>query len=111
MGSIFPEPILRLPEAEIPVEGAVGYLSQGQGHQVVYMRFSKDVDLAEHAHRAQWGIIIDGRVDLTIGGTRRTYARGDNYFVPDGVKHHGHIHAGLTVVEFFDQPDRYKVKK
>jgi quercetin dioxygenase-like cupin family protein len=110
MHSVFPAPVLALPEADVPVDGARAYLSQGAGHQIIYMHFSKDVDLAEHSHRAQWGIIIDGKVDLAIGGVRRTYSRGDNYFVPDGVKHHGHIYAGLTVVEFFDQADRYKVK-
>jgi quercetin dioxygenase-like cupin family protein len=74
------------------------------------MHFSEDVDLAEHAHAAQRGIIIDGKVDLAIGGVLRTYVRGDNYFVPAGVKHHGHIYAGLVVVEYFDQADRYRLK-
>jgi len=111
MPGIFPEPILRLPEADIPIKGAKGYLSQGDGHQVLYMYFADDVELLEHAHRAQWGIILDGKVDLDIGGVLRTYGRGDNYYVPDGVKHHGHIYGGLRVVEYFDQADRYKVKK
>ncbi len=111
MSSAFPAPILALPEADVPVKGATGYLSQGDGHQVLYMYFGEDVDLAEHAHAAQWGVVIDGKVDLEIGGVMRTYGRGQNYFVPDGIKHHGHIYAGLKVVEFFDQADRYKVKK
>ena len=110
MSSVFPAPILALPEADVPVKGAKAYLSQGDGHQVIYMHFSEDVDLLEHAHKAQWGIIVDGRVDLDIGGVLRTYKKGDNYFVPDGVKHHGHIYAGLVVVEYFDQADRYKAK-
>jgi quercetin dioxygenase-like cupin family protein len=110
MSSPFPAPILALPEADVPVKGVKAYLSQGDGHQVIYMHFSEDVDLAEHSHRAQWGIIVDGKVDLEIGGVMRTYRRGDNYFVPDGVKHHGHIYAGLVVVEYFDQADRYRRK-
>ncbi len=110
MTTVFPAPILALPEADVPVKGVKAYLSQGDGHQIIYMHFSEDVDLPEHAHRAQWGIILDGKVDLDIGGVRRTYGKGQNYFVPDGVKHHGHIFAGLTVVEFFDQADRYKKK-
>lgn len=110
MTGAFPEPITRLPEADVPVKGVKAYLSQGDGHQIIYMHFSEDVDLAEHAHAAQWGVIVDGRVDLDIGGVMRTYGKGQNYFVPDGVKHHGHIYAGLTVVEFFDQADRYRPK-
>jgi quercetin dioxygenase-like cupin family protein len=110
MTTIFPVPIMALPEADIPIKGAKGYLSQGDGHQIIYMHFSEDVELVEHAHRAQWGIILDGKVDLDIGGIMRTYGKGQNYFVPGGVKHHGHIYAGLTVVEFFDQADRYRRK-
>lgn len=110
MNTVFPAPIIALPEADIPIKGAKGYLSQGDGHQIIYMHFSEDVELVEHAHRAQWGIILDGKVDLDIGGVMRTYGKGQNYFVPDGVKHHGHIYAGLVVVEYFDQADRYKRK-
>ena len=110
MSAAFPAPILALPEADLPMKGAVGYISQGDHHQVVYMHFGEDVPLAEHAHAAQWGIVLDGKVDLDIGGVMRTYSKGQNYFVPAGVKHHGHIYAGLTVVEFFDQVDRYKRK-
>ncbi|MGA9141456.1 MAG: cupin domain-containing protein [Methanocella sp.] len=110
MTTVFPAPIMALPEADVPVKGVKAYLSQGDGHQIIYMHFSEDVDLPEHAHAAQWGIILDGKVDLDIGGVKRTYGKGQNYFVPDGVKHHGHIYAGLTVVEFFDQADRYKRK-
>ena len=108
---IFPEPVRSLPEAEVPIAGCKAYVSQAEDHQVIFMEFSEDVELPEHAHKSQWGIVLKGKVDLTIGDTRKTYAQGQNYFVPDGVKHHGHIFAGLTVVEFFDQKDRYRLKK
>ncbi|CUH96683.1 hypothetical protein P22_2773 [Propionispora sp. 2/2-37] len=32
--SIFPEPILKLPEADIPLQGIRAYLSQGDNHQI-----------------------------------------------------------------------------
>ncbi len=82
MSSVFPAPILALPEADVPVKGAKAYLSQGAGHQVIYMHFSEDVDLAEHSHAAQWGIIIDGKVDLDIGGVLRTYEQGRQLLRP-----------------------------
>lgn len=110
MSAIFPEPVRKLPEADVPVKGVKAYLSQGDGHQIVFMEFGEDVDLPEHAHKSQWGIILNGKVDLTIGGVRKTYSEGQNYFVPDGVKHHGHIYAGLAVIEYFDQKDRYPLK-
>ena len=37
MTSIFPEPILNLPEADIPLEGIKAYLSQGENYQIIFM--------------------------------------------------------------------------
>jgi len=61
MSSNFPKPILELPEANIPVEGAKGYLSQGEGEQVIFMEFEKDVEIPEHSHDSQWEIVVAGK--------------------------------------------------
>lgn len=110
MKEIFPEPIVKLPEADIPLPGIKAYLSQAATHQVIFMEFSEDVDLKEHFHAAQWGIVLEGRIDLTIDGVFNSYSKGDRYFIPDGVKHGGKIHAGYADITFFDQKDRYAVK-
>jgi quercetin dioxygenase-like cupin family protein len=111
MSEIFPEPVRRLPEADIPIKGITAYLSQGAGHQIIFMEFSEDVELPEHAHESQWGIVLEGRIDLTIGGIRRTYSKGDRYFIPGGTVHSGKIYAGYADVTFFDQADRYPIKR
>jgi len=56
MASIFPKPITSLPEANIPVEGAKGYMSQGENEQIIFMEFEKDVEIPEHSHDSQWEI-------------------------------------------------------
>ena len=111
MVSIFPEPVLKLPKADIPIKGCSAYLSQGEGHQVIFMEFSEDADLPEHSHAAQTGFVLEGRIDLVIGGAKGTYLKGDRYFIPEGVKHSGKIHAGYADITFFAQCDRYGVKK
>lgn len=110
MKNIFPAPVLRLPEADIPLDGVKAYLSQGSGHQIIFMEFSKDVMLPEHAHAGQWGVVMEGRIDLTIGGVAGTYEKGDRYYIPVGVMHSGKIYAGYADMTFFDQDDRYKAK-
>jgi quercetin dioxygenase-like cupin family protein len=107
MPELFPEPIVNLPEADIPLPGIKAYLSQGDDHQIIFMQFAAAVDLPEHSHACQWGIVLEGEIELTIGGVTKVYRKGDRYFIPDGVKHSGKIYAGYADMTFFGQKDRY----
>lgn len=110
MSQLFPEPIIGLPEADIPLEGIKAYLSQGKNHQIIFMEFEKDVILEEHSHESQWGIVLEGKIDLTINGKDFIYKKGDRYFIPKGVIHSGKIYTGYADMTFFNQKDRYKIK-
>lgn len=110
MTSLFPEAIEKLPLADIPMEGLTAYLMQGRDQQVLFMNFENDVELPEHTHGAQYGIVLEGQIDLSIDGEIRSYHKGDRYYIPAGVKHHGKIHAGYADVTFFDEKDRYAAK-
>lgn len=111
MNTIFPEPICNLPKADIPMEGLKAYLSQAENHQIVFMEFDTDVGLAEHSHASQFGVVLEGKIDLIIGGDEHTFVKGDRYFIPGGVLHSGKIYAGYADVSFFDEPCRYKAIK
>ena len=108
MSKIFPDMILNLPKANVPLDGAKAYLSQGENHQVIFLEFEKDVELPEHSYEAQWEYVLNGKVDLWVDGIKKTYRKGDTFFVPKGVKHSGKIFAGYSSVAFFNQKDRYK---
>jgi len=108
MSKIFPDMILNLPKANVPLDGAKAYLSQGENHQVIFLEFEKDVELPEHSHEAQWEYVLNGKVDLWVDSIKKTYRKGDTFFVPKGVKHSGKIFAGYSSVAFFNQKDRYK---
>lgn len=110
MDTIFPEVITRLPEADLPFAGCQAYLSQSDEHQIIFMEFAEDVDLPEHSHAAQLGIVLEGRIDLVIDGIKHTYTKGDRYLIPGGVKHSGKIYAGYADLTFFDQKVRYLAK-
>ena len=110
MKPVFPPPILHLPHADVPVKGVKAYLSQGKDHQIIFMKFSKRVIVPEHAHESQWCVVLEGRVDMKIGGIKRTYLKGDRYYVPKGVAHSATIFPGYTDVTFFNQSNRYNAK-
>ena len=110
MDSIFTGPILKLGQADIPFEGATAYLSQSENHQILFMEFDRDVDLPEHSHEEQWAVVLEGKVELSIGGVKKAYTKGDRYYIPAGVKHSGRIYAGYADITFFNESDRYKCK-
>lgn len=109
--NVFPEPVLNLPEANIPLKGIKALLSQGLNHQIIFMEFAEDVDLPEHNHESQWGIVLEGKIELVIEGIKNTFTKGDRYFIPKGARHSGKIFAGYADITFFDQKDRYQIKK
>jgi quercetin dioxygenase-like cupin family protein len=110
MKSIFPEPIQNLPEANIPLKGLSAYLSQAEDHQILFMEFEEGIELPEHAHDAQIGIVLEGKIDLVIDGEKHTYQKGDRYYIPVGVKHSAKIYAGYADITFFNEPNRYQAK-
>ncbi len=87
MNQVFPVPIRNLPKADIPLDGITAYLSQSDTHQILFMQFEKDADLPEHTHAAQIGIVLEGKIELVIGGEKQCFTKGDLYYIPEGVKH------------------------
>ncbi|HNW71102.1 MAG TPA: cupin domain-containing protein [Bacteroidales bacterium] len=111
MSQLFPPFITGLPEADMPVNGVKAYLSQGEGHQIIFMEFTEDTVVPEHSHANQWGFVLEGRIELTIGGIKNTYVKGDRFVIGKDVKHSAKIFAGYASIEYFDQAERYKKKK
>jgi quercetin dioxygenase-like cupin family protein len=110
MREIFPEPIRNLPQADIPFDGITAYLSQADNHQILFMEFGEETQVPTHSHEAQWGVVLAGKIDLTIDGVERTYSKGDSVFIPKGARHSAKVYAGYADVSFFNQKDRYNTK-
>ena len=110
MTKIFPEPIMKLPEADIPIDGVKAYLSQGDKYQIIFMEFEKDAVIPEHSHESQWEIVLEGKVDYWEEGVKFSYGKGDRFLVQKGKKHSAKVYAGYSSIVFFNQKERYKKK-
>jgi quercetin dioxygenase-like cupin family protein len=108
---VFPKIISRLPEADIDWPGVSIKVLQGEHNQVAFSHMEVSGEAGEHAHGPQWGIVVEGEIDLTINGERRVYKKGDFYYIPDGAPHSGTSKAGNYTIDFFGEPDRYKLKE
>ena len=111
MEHIYGDFIRELPEADIPFEGVSGWLSQSGDHQVVFMEIEAIGEVAEHKHGAQWGIVVEGEMELVIGGVHRTCRKGDSYYIPAGVLHSAVFRKKSWIIDVFADRDRYKPKK
>lgn len=108
--TFYPDLITRLPEADIPHDGLRGWLSQSREHQIVFFEIEAIGAVAEHSHGAQWGMVFEGEMELTIGGETRTCRKGDRYFIPKGVRHSAVFKEKTYLMDFFADKERYKSK-
>ena len=76
---------------------------------VVFFTFLQDMDLPAHAHGAQWGTVIAGEIELTIGTKTAIRRPGDSYEIPAGVMHSARIKAGTRVIDVFEEANRYAI--
>ncbi len=100
--------IQSLPQADIPMKGPLAYLLTGGPCQVVFYDLPAGSEVPPHSHGAQWGIIVDGEIELTIDGETKTYRKGDAYFIGDGVVHSGKVKDRCRAIDVFADPDRYQ---
>ena len=103
----FAEFIRALPMVDKPVIPLLGWLLQGEDAVAMFYELPDGADLAEHAHGAQWGVILAGSVDFTIAGETRTYGPGDTYSIPAFVPHQAFMHSGTVGIDVFADPHPY----
>lgn len=105
----FPDFIQDFPSLGIPFPADVvqARAVQSSDGLVVFFTFLQDMDLPAHSHGAQWGTVIDGELELTIGDTTAIRRPGDSYDIPSGSMHSARIKAGTRVIDVFAEADRY----
>jgi len=108
----YPEVITCLPEAEMPFEGVKAWILQADTRQLVFFEFEANADVPEHSHGyPQWGMVIDGKMELTVNGKPRICEKGAEYLIPAGAKHSAKFLSRTRVMDFFSEKSRYKPKK
>lgn len=106
----FPKIVRSLPEADAPFRNISVWLLQGPTASAIFVQAQRDSEVPEHAHGSQWGVVVSGELILTIDGNTKTYRPGEEYFIPAGTPHSAKLRAGVRVIDFFDDPNRYHPK-
>jgi quercetin dioxygenase-like cupin family protein len=107
----YSEVITRLPEADIPFKGVKAWILQGEKHQLIFFEMEPYAVVPEHSHDyAQWGMVIEGKMELTINGKVRICEKGDEYVIPVQAKHYAKFQRKSRVMDFFSEKNRYRAK-
>jgi len=106
----YPECIKELPKIKHSVEGVKGWLAQGKDFQIAFFEIDPTAKIPPHSHGAQFGIVMDGEMRLTIGDETCVYRKGDTYYIPDGVVHHAAYNSSVLAMDFFAVANRYEAE-
>lgn len=106
----FPEFIRALPQPDSPLAGLEAWMLQTQQAMAMFFELPDGVEVPEHAHGAQWGVVLRGRLEFTIGGETTVYGPGDTYSIGAGVPHSAVIHPGYAGIDVFADADRYRAR-
>ncbi len=109
MSDFFPPFIRDLPAPDSPVRMQARIVPSDYVLPMFY-EIDEDVEIPEHRHGAQWGVVLVGEMEMVIEGEARTYRAGDSYYVPPGALHIARIRAGYKGVDVFADADRYRVR-
>lgn len=108
---VFPEIITLLPEADMQFEGIRAWILQGEKHQLVFFEMAPSACVPEHSHDyPQWGMVIEGKMELVIDGKPRICEKGDEYLIPAHAKHYARFLSKSRVVDLFSEKGRYRLK-
>ena len=110
-GTPYPEMLRDLPEIDIPLKGVRGWLLQSKDKQVAFFDIEPVGKVPPHFHCAQWGLVVEGEMSLTIREKTKVYRKGDWYYIPEGLVHSATFLTRVNAIDVFDDPERYKIKK
>jgi len=107
----FAKIITDLPEADVKVNGIKAWILQGENHQLIFFEMEPTAKVPEHSHSyPQWGMVVEGKMKLTINGKARLYEKGDDYLIPAQANHHATFPSKSRVIDFFSEKTRYRAK-
>ena len=101
---MFADIIKKVPSRDYGIDGLEVHVDHTSTGTVYFVTAAKEVAFPEHAHAAQWTIVVSGSCTFTADGESKIYSAGETYFIPAGLRHQITLHAGYSEVDYVDDP-------
>ncbi|MBR0290271.1 MAG: cupin domain-containing protein, partial [Selenomonadaceae bacterium] len=101
---MFPDIIKKVPSRDYGIDGLEVHVDHTSTGTVYFVSAEKEVVFPEHAHAAQWTIVVTGSCTFTANGESKIFSAGETYFIPAGLRHQITLHAGYSEVDYVDDP-------
>jgi quercetin dioxygenase-like cupin family protein len=103
--------ITDLPEVDIEIKGAKGWIAQGKDHQIVFFDVEPSGEEPEHSHDfPSWLLIVEGKMEVTVNGEIKIYEKGDDVFFPIHIKHSTKVLTKSRCIAFLSGKSLFKQK-
>ena len=96
----FPDFVEQLPLRDYGLEGLTVHVDTSPLGETYFVSAQKEIVFPEHAHGAQYTVVVSGSCAYTADGKTVTYKKGDIYFIPAGQKHQITLHAGYAEMDY-----------
>lgn len=100
MKNPFPDFVNSLPLRDYGLEGLTVHVDTSPLGEIYFVSAKKEIVFPEHAHGAQYTVVVSGSCDYTADGKTVTYSKGDTYFIPPGQKHQITLHPGYAEMDY-----------
>jgi mannose-6-phosphate isomerase-like protein (cupin superfamily) len=98
----FPESIRRLPRTKLA--GLDAFVHDRSDSQVVFLEAPSDrpeVVVPTHTHDVEWGVVIEGEIEMTLDGRVEIHRAGSTHLIASGVPHSFRFRPGTSSVHYF----------
>jgi quercetin dioxygenase-like cupin family protein len=83
-------------------DGLEAFVLNGKTAQAGFFEATQTITVPEHAHQGQWGIVVEGTVELTIDGVHHVLTKGMSYNIPAGAPHSAVVHEGAVFIDVWE---------
>ncbi len=84
----FPDSIHALPKASLL--GVDVYVHDDGKSQVLFMELPAhrpEILVPTHTHDVEWGIVVEGEIEITVNGRAERHGPGETHFIPAQAPH------------------------